>query len=204
MITCPWCGTNYASFQSNCKNCGGPLPISSTEAASPTEELSAPPLAPRPISEKYAWRLLFTEAWGVVALVFSILGVVFTLLGGALTIAIVTAFVGIPFLLIGLVFLGAGLGIGAWRYGYARQIVNVLRLGDSTQGQITDVQKNYAVRVNGQNPWVIRYEFQVNGQTYDGLVRTLNSIGSNLQAGKTVYILYSPNAPQWNSIYPHP
>ena len=27
MITCPFCGTNYQQFQSNCSNCGGPLPL---------------------------------------------------------------------------------------------------------------------------------------------------------------------------------
>jgi len=25
MITCPWCGTNYQTFQSDCPKCGGPM-----------------------------------------------------------------------------------------------------------------------------------------------------------------------------------
>jgi len=206
MIICPWCGTNYPSFQSNCKNCGGPLQMTRENAASPTsiEETIAPPPAPRLISGKYTWRLLITDSWGIVAFVFGLLAVIFSFLGAGLTLVIVTALVGIPFLLIGLIFLVVALGVGTWRYDRARQVVNVLRIGESTQGQIMDVQKNYSVRVNRQHPWVIRYQFQVNGQNYEGNVRTLNPVGASLQTGKTVCILYLPNAPQWNSIYPHP
>jgi hypothetical protein len=206
MRICPWCGTNYPTFQSNCKNCGGPLQMTGENAASPTsiEETIAPPPAPRLISGKYTWRLLLTDSWGIVALVLGLLGVIFSFVGAGLTFVIVTAFVGIPFLLIGLVFLVVALVVGTWRYGHARQVVNVLRIGESTQGQITDVQKDYSVRVNRQHPWVVRYQFQVNGQDYEGRVRTLNPVGARLQTGKMVWVLYLPNAPQWNSIYPHP
>ena len=206
MVICPWCGTNYPSFRSNCKNCGGPLQTTGENDAAPTsvEEIVAPPPAPRLISDKYVWRLLLTDGWGILAFIFGLLGVIFSLVGAGLTLGIVTAFVGIPFLLIGLPFLAVALGVGKWRYDHASQVVNVLRIGESTQGQIMDVQKDYSVRVNRQHPWVIRYQFQVNGQNYEGNVRTLNPVGASLQTGKTVCILYLPNSPQWNSIYPHP
>jgi len=175
-------------------------------AASPTpiEETTAPPPAPRLISGKYTWRLLFTNSWGIVALVFGLLGVIFSFVGAGLTFVTATASVGIPFLVIGLIFLVVALVVGAWRYNHARQVVKVLRIGESTQGQITDVQKDYSVRVNRQHPWAIRYQFQVSGQNYEGNLRTLNPVGAHLQTGKMVWILYLPNAPQWNSIYPHP
>lgn len=187
-------------------NCGGPLQMTGETAASPTsrEETIPPPPAPRPISGKYVWRLFFTDTWGIFALIFGMLGAIFSLVGAGLTLAIVTAFVGIPFLLIGLAFLVAALAAGAWRYHHARQVVSVLRSGESTRGQITDVQKDYSVRVNRKHPWVIRYRFQVNGQDYEGKVRTLNPVGANLQTGSMVSILYLPDAPQWNAIYPHP
>ena len=207
MIICPWCGTNYLSFQPNCKNCGGPLQaLGENTAVSPTsiEEIIAPPPVPRPISNKYIWRLVFTEGRGIVALVLGLLGIIFSLLGAGLTFFVVTAFVGIPFLLIGLIFLVVAAGIGMGTYHHARQVVNVLRIGEVTQGQILNVRENYSVRVNGQRPWVIRYQFQVNGQDFEGNVSTLNQIGANLQPGNTVYILYMPNDPHLNSIYPHP
>ena len=206
MVICPWCGTNYVTFQSNCKNCGGPLlaadeTISSSDSP---ENLIAPPPAPRPISDRYVWRLLSTDGWWIAALVFLILGIVFSLVGAGLTLIIITAFIGIPFLLIGIVFLGSGGGVFAWRYQEARKIVDVFREGEATRGQIVEVQENYSVTVNGRHPWVIQYQFQANGQEYKGAVTTLNPPGQQLQAGKTVFCLYLPSDPKWSSIYPHP
>ena len=207
MAICPWCGTNYLVFQSNCKNCGGPLQAIEekiTSSSVPNENIAAPPSAPRPISGRYVWKLLFTDGWAVTALVFGLLGVIFSLVGGGLTLGIITAFVGIPFLLLGLAFLGIGGWVLNWRYKETQKVVNVLRVGEATRGQIVELQENYSVRINGRYPWVIRYQFQVNGQNYEGKVTTLNTPGQQLQTGKTVYILYLPTAPQWNSIYPHP
>ena len=84
------------------------------------------------------------------------------------------------------------------------QVVNVLRDGQATQGQIVEAQENYSVTVNGRHPWVIRYEFQANGQSHIGQVTTFNQLEQRLQAGRTAYVLYLPDAPKWNSIYPHP
>ena len=206
MIACPWCGTNYPTFQANCKNCGGPLQMTGDHAASPTsvEETLAPPPAPRVISGRYTWRLLLTDSWGVAALVFGLLGVVFSFVGAGLAFVAATASVGIPFSLLGLIALVAALAVGKWRYDRARQVVNVLRIGESTRGQIIDVQEDLTVRVNRQHPSVIRYQFQVSGQDYEGNVRTLNPVGARLQAGRMVWVLYLPSAPKWNSIYPHP
>jgi hypothetical protein len=163
-----------------------------------------PPPAPRPISTSYVWRLLSTDGWAIAALVFGLLGGIFSLVGAGLTIVIITAFVGIPFLLLGLVFLAIGGGVLNWRYQETQKVVNVLRAGEATSGKIVGIQQNYSVRINGRYPWVIRYQFQANGQNYEGKVSTLNPVGENLQAGKTVCILYLPTAPQWSSIYPHP
>ena len=206
MIICPWCGTNYPTFQPNCKNCGGPLQMVDEKIISsvPTENLPAPPSAPRPISERYVWRLLSTDGWWIAALIFGILGVVFSLVGLGLTIGRIAAFVGIPFLVVGVTLLGTGGLVFERRYQEARKVVNVLREGEATHGQIVEVQENYSSSVNGQHPWVIRYQFQANGQDYKGAVTTLNQPGQQLQAGKAVYVLYLPMAPKWSSIYPHP
>jgi hypothetical protein len=206
MIICPWCGTNYIDFQSNCKNCGGPLQaVAETSAASaPDESLPTPPPAPRPISNKYIWRLLFADGWAIAAFVFGLLGLIFSLVGGGLIVGIITAFVGIPFFLLGIAFLGAGGGIMIWRYQQAQKIVNVLRVGQATQGQVVELQENYSVSVNGQHPWEIRYQFQAGGQDHAGQVSTLNQPGLKLQVGKPVCVLYLPTDAQWNSIYPHP
>ncbi len=205
MITCPYCGTSYSAFQPNCSNCGAPLQaVGEVIPGASEDNIPIPPSPPRPISDRYAYRLLSTEGWSVSALVFTILGIIFTLLGAALTLAIVTAFVGIPFLALGLVFLGGGAAVLFWRYQEARKLVNVLRMGEATRGQVMDVHENYNVRVNGRNPWVIKYQFQANGQNYEGKVTTLNQPGPELQTGKPVCILYLPASPNFNSLYPHP
>ncbi len=205
MIVCPWCGTNYLEFQSNCKNCGGPLqlPESARDSLS-AGDVPVPPPAPRPISGKYVWRLLSSDGWAVASFVFFLLGAIFASVGGALTLAIVTAFVGIPFFLMGIAFLGGGGGVLAWRYREAQNIVNVLRTGEATRGEVVEVTENYAVQVNGRHPWIVRYRFQADGRTYEGAVRTLNRPDPQLQVGAPASVLYLPEDPQWSSIYPHP
>jgi membrane protein implicated in regulation of membrane protease activity len=203
MITCPWCGTNYESFQSNCRNCGGPLPIPK-ESGLLEEEILMPPPPPRPIAQNYAWRLLFSDGWAIAALVLLILGVIFAPLGIILTVVIVTAFVGLPFAALGLLFLAGGAAVVWWRYREMQQVVDVLRIGDSTTGQILSVEENYHVEINGRNPWLIRYQFQHEGLSYEGQVSTLNTPAANLQAGKPACILYLPQTPARNSLYPHP
>ena len=152
MTICPWCGTNYLVFQSNCRICGGPLQAAEETSglSVSTENLPTPPSAPRPISKRYVWRLLSTDGWSIAAFVFGLLGVVFSLVGTGLTLGIITAFVGIPFLLLGLAFLGIGGGVLNWRYKETQKVVNVLRVGEATRGQIIEIQENYSVRINGR------------------------------------------------------
>jgi hypothetical protein len=206
MITCPWCGTNYLSFQTNCAKCGGPLQPSGTETTLPAagQNLPIPPAPPRTISERFVWRLLWTDGWWIAAFVFGLLGIIFGLVGAGLTAGIITALVGIPFLFVGLVLSVAGGMIFIWRYQTAQKVVSVLRDGISTPGVIVELQQNYSVRINGRSPWVISYQYLIGGQRYTAQVSTLNQPGAQLQAGSAVGILYLPAEPRCSSIYPHP
>lgn len=208
MVTCPWCGTTYTGFQSNCDKCGGPMPPP-MQAPTPNVDpyslrLPKPPPAPRPFADRYAWTLMFTDGSAVVSLVFTILGAVFTLVGFVTTIAIITAFIGLPFLLLGVALLIGGLAMMRSRLAKARETVEVLKVGESTEGQITGLEENYNVRINGRNPWTIRYMFQAGGQNYTGQVNTLNMPGPLLQPGQPTWVLYLPNTPEKNVLYPHP
>ena len=203
MVTCPWCGTSYMVFQSNCSQCGGPIhPPEVIEAAGGTP--LAPPAAPRPISDSYAFKLMTSDGWSIAALVFLPLGIVFALVGFGLTVAIITAFVGLPFLLLGLLFLGAGGGVLIWRYRISQQQVQVLKWGEATLGCVSDVQENLSVEVNGRHPWTIAYQYEVNRQSYTGKVTTLNQLRNQLQPGRPVYVLYLRDKPVLSSLYPHP
>lgn len=206
MITCPWCGTTYVAFQSNCNNCGGLLqPVDEkTTSSIPVEALATPPSAPRPIPQSYVWRLLSREGWWIPAFVFGVLGLVFSIVGAGLTIAIITAFLGIPFVCLGLAFLVAGGWMFIWRYQKAQKVVQVLREGEATRGKIIELQEIDSVTVNGRHPWVIRYQFQAGGQDQEGKVTVFNPPSDQLQTGKAICVLYLPAAPEWSSIYPHP
>jgi len=182
------------------------LPAAGEKNASsdPGEALPTPALAPRPIPNRYAWRLVSRDGGAIAAFVLGILGVAFSLVGAGLTLGVITAFLGIPFLVLGLAFLAAALWVFLWRYQNARKVVHVLRDGQVRPGQILAIEQNYSVRIKGRFPWVIRYQFQADGQDYEGKVSVLNQPGEQYQAGKTVWVLYLPDAPKWNSIYPHP
>jgi hypothetical protein len=207
MITCPYCGTNYQAFQPNCKNCGAPLPMPAGPNAPMAADVGGdnpPPPPPRPVADSYAWRLMLVDGWAVVGLVFLLIGAIFTLVGAALTLGIITALVGLPFLVMGLGFLAVGGALASSRLTAARQTVRVLREGQATDGTIASVEQNLNVRVNGRNPWTISYQFRAGGQQQEGRVTTLNVPGANLQPGRAAYVLYLPQSPQYNSLYPHP
>jgi hypothetical protein len=205
MITCPWCGTHYAAFQSNCKNCGGPLPPPAHAAAPEREaDLMPPPPPPRPISDSYVWRLLAADGGAIVAGIFAMLGAIFMIVGVPLTIGIITAFVGLPFAGLGIVVLGVGGLVLVRHYEAAQKTVSVLRQGEAVQGRILEVRENYNVTVNNRHPWTITYQFQMNGRDYEGKVSTLNRPDPQLRPQKTAYVLYLPEAPEVNTLYPHP
>jgi hypothetical protein len=121
-----------------------------------------------------------------------------------LTLGIITAFVGIPFAVLGLVFLAVGAVLTVARYKEAQKSVEVLRTGQAVEGQISQVEQNFQVRVNMRNPWVIWYQFHLGGQSYEGHVSTFNTPGPSLQPGQPAYVLYLPQSPERNVLYPHP
>jgi hypothetical protein len=204
MITCPWCGTTYLNFQSNCNNCGGPLAPPRQEQELLEDEILFPPPAPRPVSDRFVWKLLNADGWAVAGGIFAFLGLIFASLGTVLTIALVTAFVGIPFAFLGMVFLLIG-GIGFYyRYKQASSTVQVLQQGEPIRGQLTSIERDFTVQVNGRNPWILRYRFDFNDQTYQGKVTTLNDPDSKLRAGSPICVLYLLSNPEQNAMYPHP
>ena len=205
MVICPWCGTNYIAFQSNCGKCGGP--IQAPRAVAPAErvdEVDMPSAPPREISDKYRWKIMQADTWSITAGIFALIGAIFSLVGFVLTIAIVTAFVGIPFLGMGLLFLGGGGYVLYWRYNEALKAVNILRNGEALLGRVTGAQTNYNVAVNGRNPLTISYQFRVNGKEYQSTVTTLNHLNLQYQPGQSICVLYLAENPEYNSLYPHP
>ena len=49
MVICPWCGTNYTTFQSNCSRCGGPLTgPTPAETSIKDDQVTMPPSSAAP------------------------------------------------------------------------------------------------------------------------------------------------------------
>ena len=69
---------------------------------------------------------------------------------------------------------------------------------------MTGLEENGTVRVNGRHPWVIGYQFAAGGQTCGGSASTFNDPRACFQPVRPVYVLYQPDAPQQNALYPHP
>ncbi len=205
IITCPWCGTNYTKFRSNCKNCGGVLPApSKLEQGPKRRKLDMPTAPPRVISPNYLWRLMLTDGWSISALIFVLIGGLFSSMGAGLTSFIITVFVGMPLLSIGLPLLIAGAGLLLWRYRTAEKRVKVLKYGLAAKGEILDLKANRYVRVSGRTPWKISYAFSLDDQEYKATVTTLNPPGPHLAPGRPTVVLYLEDNPQFNGLYPHP
>jgi len=203
MITCPWCGTGYTSFQSNCDNCGAALPLPAPSAGY-AEEPPLPPPPPRNLPRNVLWRILAADGWAITGGILALIGAIFSLVGGVLTLTIVVALIGLPFAGIGILLLATGGLLLAWRYAEAQRVAAVLREGEATTGEIVSVDQNYFVRVGGQNPWRVRYRFEVLGRIYEGTFTTLRAPDPDQRPGRPVVVLYRPDDPQRNAIYPSP
>jgi len=84
----------------------------------------------------------------------------------------------------------------------AQQTLSILRDGQAALGEITDISLNYRVRINKRHPWIIQYKFKVLGSDYHDKLSTLSQPDSDHEPGKAVYVLYQPDDPQKNTLYP--
>jgi hypothetical protein len=168
----------------------------------PDEPLIFPPLAPRDAPRDYLWRIILTDGFAIPAMVFSIVGSVFSVVGLFLTLSIVAAAVGLPFLFLGIIFLGIGGPLLVWRYNQAQAHALVYRLGTAVAGRIVDISENYMIYVNRRHPWTIEYRFNALGQEIESQVVTLRRPGPNLHPGQPIVVLYLPEDPRQNTIYP--
>jgi hypothetical protein len=158
-----------------------------------------PPAAPRILPSNYGWRLFFLNASGIVALVFGILGSVFTLVGFILTVAIVTAFVGVPFMFLGLIALAVAWVTFRHQQAKVQATLAVLRDGQAVLGQLTQIEQDYALQINGRHPWVMSYQFSVAGRQYQGETRALRR--PTHRADDAAYVLYAAADPTISALY---
>ena len=209
MITCSKCGTQYQEFQFDCDKCGAALPLPSADGSGPEEFTHAaadmpvaPSMPPRQVPKMALVRLLRNEPG-------AIFGGFFLLIELFILVVIIIAISPISRLSDSLFFLLINLGfivIGAVLFirGFQKSLrtVKILRDGQAALGEISDVSLNYRVRINRRHPWIIQYSFKVLGSDYQGKLSTLSQPDADQVPGKAVYVLYQPDDPKKNTLYP--
>jgi hypothetical protein len=208
VITCPRCGTQYQEFQFNCDKCGAALPLppadgSGYEEITPvSDEPIAPSMPPRQVPRMALVRLLRNEPGAILGSIFFLVGLVIL---GAATMAMFPAF-RLPdslfFTLFNLGFVVFGAIFFLRAFQKSLRTVKILRDGQAALGEISDVSMNYRVRINRRHPWVIQYSFKVFGGEYHGKLSTLSQPDADQAPGKAIYVLYHPDDPKKNTLYP--
>lgn len=224
MITCPWCGTSYKAFQSSCGKCGGPLAAEQGQDGRPPSSLATPPPAPRAFHEEYARHLVKEdpEAANGMAVAFIggflavnmvllpvVIGVQKLDLAGALEAFGLYAVAMLLFALLlfafALYLLIGGISIVRQRDKELQKMVDVMRVGQATVGEIVEVRENRKQSHGERHPWEIYYRYKVNGgQRMHGKMVTTNTPGARHQPGCEVNVLYLPDEPAQSVLYPHP
>ncbi len=193
-ISCPWCTQRNPVDALTCRFCGGPLPSG--------DRLPSLPPPPRKLPKGYAPRLLRSRTEFTIGVVFIALGLpmcfIFSGIGLGTGIWL--------FLLIGgglssiFVLLGAGLLYFSWR-PISRHL-RCYRHGMLAAAEISDVFEDHSVVVNGQYPWVIRYQYRAAGQVWEGEERLERSLPESIHVGQKTHALYLPEAPGVSVLFP--
>ena len=131
----------------------------------------------------------------VLALVFGILGVVYTIIGYVMLNVITDTdpdlpIVGNVFFLLGIAFLIATAGVWYFIGRKERQRRELLDYGIRVTATVTDVRRNYAIKVNHRCPWVAYAEctHPVTGQRV--LLHSHNLWNCTIATGQSVEIAF--------------
>lgn len=198
-ISCPWCGQRTLENAYDCRKCGGPLPPPIGDDPGPS-----PPLPPRKLPSGYKRRMIFTnDAISLVGIIFLCvglpLGTVFTILGvvipGMWLFTVIGGSIGGIFTLLGGAMAYFGIQNGL-------QKVSTFEHGQATIGEVVDMFIDRTISVNNRNPWRIIYTFDVHGRPYHGKALSWQHAPQTQAVGNRIYVLYMPDDPEQNVIYP--
>jgi hypothetical protein len=153
-----------------------------------------PPPTPRVLPKGFALR---TRLTGNVA---TWVGLIFFTFGSLMAVAI---FFASPWATLFPLFFALG-GFGMLRLGLtqANNTLRAFRFGTAVAGQVHSVGLDSSNRINDQYARKLTYHFQIENQLHEGTLSSFDSTLSTRRSGQPLWVLYLPEDPTKNTLYP--
>jgi len=181
-VQCGWCRSShpYPLTNSNCSNCGGPLPNTNLKLGKP------PPAIPRKIPKQFLKNVKWTNSYYKVSLLFMVMGIPF-----------------IPFMGLGLIPCIIGFFLYKETCKKIEGRLHALKKGCHTEGRITAIYLDKNVQILGKSPGKVEYVFRSN----DGIRHFDFKVSSNTDIlaydiGESIWVVYIKENPKLNDIWP--
>jgi hypothetical protein len=83
-----------------------------------------------------------------------------------------------------------------------RREIRAFRFGVPILARVVFKGRDHSVKINGQSPFEIRWEFRVDGEVYSGSLSSMSLLEmEDLMAQDELPVLYDPDKPQVNTVY---
>lgn len=123
---------------------------------------------------------------------------------------LVGAFIFLGFLLLGLLlpallpllFMAGGLAMLLVGRRDAATTLNAFVRGIAAEGKVVSVSVDHSQAINGAHPWKLTYHFAVGSRLHEGAAVSWDSIVTARAPGQPLWVLYLPNDPEQNTLYP--
>jgi hypothetical protein len=161
-------------------------------------ETLPPDPAPRALPAQFYTQ--YVPPWAIFSIPF---GALFSAAGAAAGIGLLGDGLtegSLEFVVMGLLFGGIFGGIGAIAIGLGLkrlfQTRRIWREGHITVGRIARVGYDMSTRVNGRNPILVSYTYEIEGQPHRGTFSSMSPVLLQYKVGQPVHILYDARHPE--------
>jgi hypothetical protein len=198
-VTCGWCHTTYPERPdtTNCRNCGGTLPLPSGPDRGPQ-----PPPPPRTLPKIFLFDLFVRRNYG------GWIGIPFMAFPLVILTVVLLAengpsggeFAGLFFFLSIFFVVGGLISFFGFRQAFRRK--KALSQGVARPGFIDIVTRDRTTSVNDEHPYLVKYSFEVDGTPQEGSKSTFNQQVLAHYPGEPIWVVAVPGQPSCNAIWP--
>ncbi len=191
-VICAWCRACFSQRPASweCPECGGPLPLPASPDRGPE-----PPSAPRSLPARRVWdpSLLFSIKFGAAIGGFSALFAGLMAIEGE----------GRRWLWFPLLFAACGVALALGAFRATRRREYALRSGQAVPGFVESATlASHETLANGQSPFVVRFQYSVNGVSYFSEAKTLDGSAQHHYQGEPIWVVSVLDQPECCSIWP--